>query len=95
LILARIALLTGLFIAPAVLLVLGHRMRERSDRSKRMFWGGVIGHSIGLAIAMLVMMTPPVWWADTESARTFTVHWSMLVGFGAGALIAPVLPRGR
>jgi hypothetical protein len=90
LIAARLALLAGLFILPVVLLTLGHRMRDRSARTKRLFWGGVIGHAIGIVVTMVVMMSPPVWWADTESVRTFAVHWAMVLGCAAGVAGAAV-----
>lgn len=83
-ILARLALLAGLFILPVVLLTLGHGMRDRSTRTKRLFWGGVIGHAVGIIVTMVVMMSPPVWWADAESVRTFAVHWAMVVGCAVG-----------
>lgn len=88
--LARFALLVGLFVVPSLLLAVGHRMRERSDRTKRLFWGGVIGHALGVVVTMLVMMSPPVWWADAESVRTLAVYWAMIIGFGAGAVAGVV-----
>lgn len=83
----RLALLAGLFIAPAILLAIGHRLRERSDRAKRAFWGGVIGHIAGMCIACGAMFAPPIWWEGGPGLRDFIVHWAMLVAFLAGGLI--------
>ena len=81
----RVALLAGLFLAPAILLAVSHRLRERSDRGKRAFWGGVIGHIAGMCIASLAMFAPPVWWQGGPQLRDLIVHWAMLIAFLAGA----------
>jgi hypothetical protein len=85
----RVALLFGLFIAPLILLYLGQRLRERSERARRRFWGGVIGHVAGMLVATVAMLAPPIWWAGGSFARDFAVHWSMLIGFALGLLIGP------
>jgi hypothetical protein len=90
---ARLALLVGLFVAPAILLRLGHRFRERDDRQRRRFWGGVIGYLVGLLVSTAAMLGPPVWWAGGSVARELCVHWAMLVGFTIGVLLAPSLGR--
>ena len=48
----RIALLLGLFGAPAILLWLGHRLRDRTARQRGAFWGGAIGHSVAIVVVM-------------------------------------------
>lgn len=88
----RVALLVGLFVAPLVLLWLGHRMRDRSAVARGGFWGGVIGHASGLLITLLTSVLPPVWWAGGPFLRDFAVHWSPALlaasGIAAGALLA-------
>ena len=86
---ARIALLLGLFGVPAVLLMIAHGIRNLGETAKRRFWGGVIGHVAGITFALLSMMMPPVLWS--EAFRTAAVHWSMIVGFGIGVLVGPLV----
>jgi hypothetical protein len=89
-----VALLLGILGAPLLLVALGHHLRRRSARSKRIFWGGVIGHSIGIAITMIAMLTPPVSWTAGGPMRTVWVHWSMLGGLFLGIAVASVF-RGQ
>lgn len=89
---SHIALLLGLFVAPAILLYSGHHLRDRSPRGKRRFWGGVVGHIAGMLVAAAAMMGPPVWWEGGGAFREFAVYWSMLIGFLAGKLIGWSLP---
>jgi hypothetical protein len=88
----RVALLVGLFVAPLVLLWLGHRLRDRSTVARSSFWGGVIGHAAGLLVTLTTSMLPPVWWAGGSFVRDFAVHWSPVLlaalGIAAGALLA-------
>jgi Mg/Co/Ni transporter MgtE len=90
-----LALLLGLFGAPAALATLGHRFREQAPRQKRRFWGGVIGYVAGLALALSAMMVPPVWWEGSGPLREGAIHWSMLVGLLAGILVGTLLPGAR
>lgn len=80
----RIALLLGLFGAPAALLWLGHRLRDRSARQRGAFWGGAIGHGIAIVVAVIAALFPPIWWHEGGVLRDFAVHWSMLIGAVAG-----------
>lgn len=91
----RIALLVGLFLAPGGLLWLGHEFREKSMRKKRAFWGGVIGHTLGLIITLIATLAPPVWWAGGPFWRDFAIHWSLLFGVLIGAAVGVVLERMR
>jgi hypothetical protein len=91
----RIALLLGILGAPAVLLVLGHHLRRRTTKNKRLFWGGVIGHTVGLLTTLVAMMAPPVAWSEGDQVRSLLVHWSMIGGFAAGMAIAAIVRRGR
>ncbi len=86
----RIALLAGLFVIPGVLLWLGHQFREGSLRRKRVFWGGVIGHSLAMMLTLVVLVAPPVWWAGGSIPRDIAVHWSLLVGAILGAAVGAV-----
>ena len=88
------ALLTGLFVAPAVLLWLGHRLRRRSVRVRGAFWGGVIGHSLGMLVTLLAAHYPPVLWGG-EGWRAAAVHASMLAGASLGAAAGIVARNTR
>jgi len=88
---ATTAFLTGAFIIPALLLWLGHRLRERSPRQRGAFWGGVAGHSIAMLVALLALHFPPVLWQD--GARVTLAFWSMLTGALIGAAIGALRAR--
>ena len=79
------ALLVGLFVAPALLLWLGHRLRRHSARLRGVFWGGVIGHSLGMLITLFAAHYPPVFWEGEGWWRAVAVHASMLAGASLGA----------
>lgn len=91
----RLALLFGLFGAPLLLVHFGHRLRDRSARERKRFWGGVIGHAIGMLVSVAAMLMPPIWWAGGSFARDFAVHWSMLIGFILGVLFAGLARPGQ
>jgi hypothetical protein len=80
------ALVVGWFLIPIVLLWLGSGLRHRTVREKRAFWGGVIGHTVGMLATLWAAMLPPVLW--TDALRTGVVHWGMVVGAIAGAAAA-------
>jgi len=88
-----LALLLGLFGVPALLMILGHRLRGRSEPHKRRFWGGVLGYIVGIVVAVCAMLLPPVLWADGTFLRPFLVHWAMLVGGVGGVLTGPLWAR--
>lgn len=85
-----LALLLGFFIVPFCLLLLGHRLRDRSDRSRAAFWGGVIGHTSALLVSMTALHYPPVLWSS--HARVLIVFWLMLLGGVVGAAVGALLP---
>ena len=87
------ALLLGLFGVPAVLMILGHRLRGRSEEHKRRFWGGVLGYTLGMVVAIIAMLIPPVDWADGALMRSVLVHWAMLTGGTLGVLTGPFWAR--
>ena len=86
------AMLAGVFVAPACLLWAGHRLRRRSPRSHRMFWGAVIGHVIALVIGTIAAMTPPEAWTPGDAWRGALSLWSFLLLPLAGVLAGM---RGR
>lgn len=92
---AGIALLLGLFGAPAALLWLGHRLRGRGPAAFGAFWGGVVGHSLALLAMLLAAHWPPVAWSDTASPRARLIHWSLVAGAVAGAAAGALLARLR
>jgi uncharacterized oligopeptide transporter (OPT) family protein len=90
---AGVALLTGLFLVPLGLLGLGHRLRERSAVQRAAFWGGVIGHSIALCVAVTALHVPPVMWQS--GARSAAAFWSLLLGGAIGALLGVLYVMAR
>ena len=82
--------LVGLYVLPVVLLWLGHHLKRRSDRAKRIFWGAVIGHCVAGTLALLAGMMVPEEWTAQEQMRGFLGLWSLLIfplaGGIAGAL---------
>jgi hypothetical protein len=89
------ALLMGLFVVPALLVALGHRLRRRPPFWRRVFWGGVIGHSIAILVMLTVTMAPPVAWEGGPRLRDAAVHWSTVLGAVVGSMIAAALPARR
>lgn len=81
---ARVAFLLGLLVVPVVLLWLGHRLRDRSPAQRGAFWGGVIGHTAAIIIAITLLHYPPVLW--TGEVRAGIAMWIMLLGAVAGAV---------
>lgn len=88
-----VVFLLGLFGVPIVLLLGGHRLRRRSRRAHRTFWGAVIGHCIAGTLAVSWGMVPPEAWTSDETARGFVGLWSLLVFPVAGALIGATTMR--
>ena len=92
------ALLVGLFVVPALLLALGHRLRRRPPVWRRVFWGAVAGHSIAVLVMLAATLYPPVPWEGGPRPRDVAVHWSLVLGAVAGggiAAITGVLPARR
>lgn len=88
---SRAAFLIGLLVVPALLLWLGHRLRDRSPAQRGAFWGGVIGHTTAILIALALLHYPPVMW--TGDARSAIVTWGLLVGAAAGAGLGALRSR--
>ena len=85
------ALLLGLVVVPTLLLWLGHRLRDRTATQKGAFWGGVIGHTIAMIVAIYFLHVPGVVW--NGGPREMLAFWSMLLGGAAGALIGGMRAR--
>ena len=90
---ARLAFLVGLLIVPALLLWLGHRLRDRSPAQRGAFWGGVIGHTVAIIVAVTLLHYPPVMW--TGEVRAAIAMWVMLLGAAAGAAAGAFRYAGR
>ena len=90
---SSLALLLGLFVTPASLMVLGHRLRGRSKEHRRRFWGGVYGYFVGVVLSVSAMLIPPVSWVQEPSIRPFLIHWAMLLGGMAGIATGPFWAR--
>jgi hypothetical protein len=86
-------LLMGLFVVPALLLALGHRLRRRRLVWRRVFWGAVIGHSTAILVMLTASLYPPVGWEGGPRSRDAAVHWSLVLGAVAGGGIGAALPR--
>ena len=93
----RLALLLGFFAGPLLALRLGNRFRDRSVPARRIFWGAVIGHSLGMIVTLIATMLPPIAWEHGPALRHVLVHWSMLAGSVLGVLAAQLgtLRRAR
>ena len=87
----NIALLAGMLLFPAWLLWLGHRLRERTPVQKGAFWGGVIGHTLAMLVALSALQLPAVVW--TTGPRVLLALWSMLLGGVLGAIIGAARAR--
>ncbi|HEX2091886.1 MAG TPA: hypothetical protein VHG28_05755 [Longimicrobiaceae bacterium] len=90
--LGQAALLAGLFGIPALLLWLGHRLRHRPVRWRRVFWGAVLGHSAGVVLTLVATLYPPVEWEGVPGWRDAAVHGSLLLGAALGAGVATLFP---
>lgn len=73
------AMLLGVFVVPATLLWMGHRLRRRPPRWRSMFWGALIGHVIAAVIGLIWAMLPPEEWAATDYVRGTLAFWSFLI----------------
>lgn len=79
------AFLVGLFVLPLGLLAWGHRLRRLSHRSRRAFWGAILGHCLAGVLAMAAGMMFPEEWTAQDVARGFLGLWALLVLPAVGA----------
>jgi hypothetical protein len=89
---SRLALVIGLFVVPAVLLWLGHRLRRQTPARRRIFWGATVGYGLGMVATLIAIHYPPVRWAGADW-RTAVVHWGMLVGAVLGGAAGRLMLR--
>jgi hypothetical protein len=80
-------MLLGVFGVPAALLVAGRKLRLRSARWHRAFWGAVTGHLVALAVGTTMAMIPPEAWAPTDTWRGLLGLWSFALLPLVGALV--------
>lgn len=84
-------LLAGLFLPPLAALVLGHRLAKRSGRQRSVFWGVVIGHTLGALAATAAALYLPERWQGDDAIRGLFGYWALalggLVGGGVGWLL--------
>jgi amino acid permease len=84
--------IVGLYMVPLALLAWGHKIRKLSYRSRRAFWGAIIGHCVAGTLAVTWGMIPPENWTADEVMRGFFGLWAMLalplIGAIGGALTA-------
>ncbi len=82
-----LALLIGLFVVPGIMLYLGHRLRRKSFRARRIFWGMFFGHTAGALVATWYSMIPPELWSSSDFWRGAFGFYGMLLGGVIGALL--------
>jgi hypothetical protein len=90
-----VAFLLGAFGIPVALLAFGHRLRRRTPRERKAFWGAVIGHCIAGVLAVTFGMIPPESWTSEETFRGFAGLWSLLLLPVIGAMIGVATARER
>lgn len=90
---AQLAFVLGLLVVPGVLLWLGHRLRDRSPAQRGAFWGGVVGHTAAIVVAVTLLHYPPVMW--TDPVRSAIAMWVMLLGGAAGAAVGALRNGSR
>lgn len=93
--LGLLAMLLGVFVVPVLLLRLGHRLRRRTARQHRIFWGALTGHLVSMPIAMLAAMLPPAEWSPADVVRGALGLWFPLVAPLIGAALGAVLAGRR
>ncbi len=85
-----IALILGLFAAPAWLAWFGHHLRTRTHAARATFWGGVMGHTIATVVLVVLVLAPPELWAS-RSTRETAVYWILLAGALVGAAVGRIV----
>ena len=88
-----VAFLVGLYVLPLALLWLGHHLKRRSARAKRIFWGAVIGHCIAGTLALFAGMMLPEEWTTQERMRGFLGLWALLIFPLAGGIVGSLKNR--
>ena len=81
--------LIGIYIVPIALLAWGHKVRRLTPRSRRGFWGAIIGHIAAGTIALVWGMIPPDAWTAEETAPGFFENTSQTEGVRPSSAAAP------
>jgi hypothetical protein len=87
--------LVGLYVLPLGLLWLGHHLKRRSARARRVFWGAIIGHCIAGTLALVAGIMFPEEWTAQERIRGFLGLWALLVFPVAGGIVGAVRNPAR
>ena len=85
--------LVGLYVLPLALLWLGHHLKRRSARARRIFWGAVTGHCVAGTLALFAGMMLPEEWTAQERMRGFLGLWSLLIFPLAGGIAGALKSR--
>lgn len=85
------AFLAGMFIVPAVLLSVGHRIRKRTPLVQSAFWGGLLAHILASLAAITASMIAAEEWQSSDFWRGLFGFWMMLVAPLVGATIGYLL----
>lgn len=88
-----IAMLTGIFVVPGVLVWAGQGLRRRSARWHSAFWGAVIAHALIIPIGLLAAFLPPESWSAGDFWRGLFGFWGFLLGPVLGAVVGAGLSR--
>ncbi len=73
----------GVFLVPTLLLIVGHRVRRRAPRWRRMFWGAIAGYVVAMVVGTAAGIFPPEAWGPAD-------FWRGLLGLGT-FLLAPAV----
>lgn len=88
-------MMAGLFVAPAALLWLGHRLRRRTERQRAIFWWALAGHVIAIPIASVAAFWPPAFWSADDLSRGMAGFVSLLLLPALGAAIGAMVGGGE
>lgn len=80
---------------PAWLLLVGHRLRDRGLRVRGAFWGGVVGHGVGDAALLGLLLAPPLVWPPPEPIwlLALVLFVPSVLGLAIGAAVGRSKPR--
>ena len=85
--------LIGAVLFPGWLLVTGRRLRYRGRRVRGAYWGGVVGHLLGDALFLAVLLTPPLMLPGSDGSLMPPLL--LVVPAVLGAMVGAVVGRRR
>lgn len=85
--------IVGLFFVPLALLIVAHKFRRRSPRTRSAFWGAMLGHIAAAVVATTWGMIPAETLTEQETARGAAALWSLLAFPLVGAAIGWLKPQ--